>query len=222
MQSKPSNRKRRTPPPCGAIGIDEVGRGPFAGPVTVCAVYIEDKNKVLKDILNNTIRDSKKINKSLRFNIYQTIRKKRYIRTRIEYAISSCSAQYIDKYGIVQAIQVCAKRCIDKLRKKGVAVEEILIRTDAGLIIPDETLTQKSFIKGDESYVEIALASIIAKEWRDAYMTKLAKAHPEYLWERNAGYGTKGHASAIREYGITKYHRKSYLKGFKLFDKAEY
>lgn len=219
--SKQSPHTKRGVPNLGTIGIDEVGRGPFAGPVIVCAVYIEDKNKVLKELFNNTIRDSKNINKALRFNIFQTIRKKRYITTRIEYAVSSCSAQYIDKHGIMQAIRVCAKRCIESLRKKGVSVEEILIRTDAGLMIPDATLTQKSFIKGDEHYVEIALASIIAKEWRDAYMAKLAKIYPEYLWERNAGYGTKDHATAIREHGVTKYHRKSYLKVFKLFDKTE-
>lgn len=212
--------KKGTPKP-GVIGLDEVGRGPFAGPVTVCAVYIEDEKKAMQDLFGSTIRDSKKIKKALRNNIFQTVRKKRNIGTRIEYAVSSCSAQYIDKYGIMHAIEICAKRCVNTLRKKGVPVEEITIRTDAGLTIPDTTLTQKSFVKGDERYVEIALASIIAKEWRDSYMRKLSRIYGEYSWESNVGYGTKDHASAIRKFGITKYHRKSYLKAFKLFDKTE-
>lgn len=205
----------------GVIGVDEVGRGPLAGPVTVCAVYIEDEKALLKDIFQNTIRDSKKINKVLRNNIYLTIRHKRYLETKVEYAIFSRSAAYIDKYGISKAIRECTLSCVKSLKKKGVSVENTPIRLDAGLRIPLESLDQESFIKGDEKFIEIALASILAKEYRDAYMRKIAQGFDAYAWHVNAGYGTAKHREAIQKYGATKHHRITYLKGFKLFDKAD-
>jgi len=205
----------------GIIGIDEVGRGPLAGPITVCACYIEDDKKIIKDIFHNTIRDSKRLTKALRSNIYRTIRYKRYLRTRIEYVVASKSAAYIDKHGISKATKECLLSCIAGLKKKGLQVETISIRLDAGLVIPMTVLDQSSHIKGDERFVEIALASIMAKVTRDKYMERLSNLHSQYAWEKNVGYGTKEHRKAIETVGITKYHRKSYLKAFKLFDKAE-
>jgi ribonuclease HII len=205
----------------GVIGIDEVGRGPLAGPLTLCACYIEDEKKVLEDIFQNTIRDSKKLTKSLRNNIYQTIKENRYSNTRIEYAISSRSAQYIDKHGLAMAAKACVRSCLRSLRQKGIALEEVSIRLDAGLSVPIKSLAYTSHIKGDESYVEIALASIMAKVQRDAYMDRLSRSHREYAWSTNAGYGTREHRKAIETIGTTKYHRISFLKGFKLLDKAE-
>lgn len=204
-----------------SIGIDEVGRGPLAGPVTLCAVYVEDVNIIKKELFDNTIRDSKKISKSLRNKIYLIIRKKRKLKTRVLYALSSRTAAYIDTYGINTAINACLVSCIESLSKQGVAVEKVKIRLDAGLKVPLQSLQQESFIKGDEKYAEIALASILAKESRDVYMKGLAKTHTEYAWDKNAGYGTLEHRNAIQKYGITKYHRTSYLKAFKLFDKTE-
>lgn len=205
----------------GVIGIDEVGRGPLAGPVTVCAVYIEDEKRVKKHIFSDTIRDSKKLSKANRCNIYRTIRDKRNLDIRIEYAVSSRSAAYIDAHGISRAVRQCLLSCIRTLIKKSVPVESVQIRLDAGLVIPLEKLNQESFIKGDERFTEIAIASILAKVTRDLHMKKLAKQHIEYGWNRNAGYGTKEHCKAIKVSGITKYHRRSYLKAFKLFNKAE-
>jgi ribonuclease HII len=205
----------------GVIGVDEVGRGPLAGPVTVCACYIQDPNRVLFDLFDNTIRDSKRIHKSLRNNIYQTIRYKRYLNTRVEYALASRSATYIDRHGISKAIQECLLSCMQELEAKGIEIQGVTLRLDAGLRVPREDLLQESFIKGDEKYTEIALASIIAKESRDLYMKTLAKKHTEYLWDVNAGYGTRHHRESIKQFGITKYHRRTYLKAFKLFDKAE-
>lgn len=92
---------------------------------------------------------------------------------------------------------------------------------DAGLCAPKKFNKQKSFIQGDERFVEIALASILAKEWRDAYMKRLSKQHPEYLWEKNVGYGTLEHRKAILQRGVTKHHRMSYLKGYKQLGKSE-
>jgi ribonuclease HII len=196
----------------GVIGIDEVGRGPFAGPVTLCAVYIEDSRIIKRDIFHKTIRDSKKLSNISRNKIYTTIRKNRELKTKVIYAISSRGATYIDKKGINKAIKQCLLSCVRSLIKQKVPVYSLKIQLDAGLIIPLNGLNQKSFVKGDEKYVEIALASVLAKEWRDNYMKKLAKEHDKYLWDKNMGYGTLDHRNAIKKYGVTKYHRVSYLK----------
>lgn len=205
----------------GVIGIDEVGRGPLAGPVTLCALYLEDEKETKKQFFNNTIRDSKKLTKANRNKIYQTIRYKRNISMRVEYAISSRSAAYIDAHGISKAVRQCMLSCLRILVKKGIEIEHVSIHLDAGLIIPLSSVKQEGFIKGDERFTEIALASIMAKVTRDTYMERLAQEHTEYAWQRNVGYGTKHHRESIQKVGITKYHRKTYLKAFKLFDKAE-
>lgn len=201
----------------GTIGIDEVGRGPLAGPITVCAFYLEDEKAALKDLFQNIIRDSKKLNKHNRYNIYKTIRKKRYNKIKMEYAIASRSARYIDTYGISRATSSCIGSCLRKLEKKGIAISNVKIRLDAGLVVPLEDLQQESFIKGDERFVEIALASIMAKVTRDRYMNSLSKVHTEYGWDQNVGYGTKQHREAIKNRGITDFHRKSFLKEFSKF-----
>lgn len=198
----------------GVIGVDEVGRGPFAGPVTVCAVYVEDGIDIKKSIFSNMIRDSKKLGKSSRINIYTTIRQNRKFNRKILYAIASRSAAYIDRSGIVQALRSCVVSCVRSLEKQGVDIREVEFRLDAGLMVPINDLIQQSFIKGDEKHAEIALASIMAKVSRDRYMERLAKTHKEYGWDRNAGYGTLEHRKAIKKHGTTCYHRKTYLKGF--------
>jgi ribonuclease HII len=205
----------------GVIGIDEVGRGPLAGPVTVCAVYIMNPNMVKKSLFENIIRDSKTIKKSLRNNIYLTIRKNRIINKNIKYSIKSSSATYIDRHGIQKAIQRCVDLCMSDLVQQGVPILKCTVRTDAGIKVKSFLVRQKSYIKGDERFTEIALASILAKETRDRYMRGKAKSNRMYEWDRNVGYGTIAHRNAIGKFGITKYHRISYLKAFKLFDKTE-
>lgn len=202
----------------GVIGIDEVGRGPLAGPVTVCAFYIKDEKRVRKEIFSDSIRDSKKLTKGLRYRIYQTIRNKRYLNTKLIYAVSSRDAAFIDAYGISKATRSCVLSCMRSLSKQGIDIEDAQINLDAGLAVPIKNLRQQSFVKGDEKFTEIALASIMAKVTRDMYMERLAKRHNEYGWERNVGYGTKDHREAIRNVGITKYHRRTFLKAFELFD----
>lgn len=203
------------------IGIDEVGRGPLAGPITVCAVCLEDKQVVLRDLFQGRLSDSKKINKLLRNNIYLTIRKNRYNNSKVLYAISSRDSAYIDRHGISKAASACVRSCLQQLRKKGVRVEGAEINLDAGLFAPKELGNQAQFIKGDERFVEIALASILAKEWRDAHMRKISKGYPEYGWEKNVGYGTLEHRKAISKNGMTEYHRKTFCKAFKQLDKTE-
>lgn len=198
----------------GVIGIDEVGRGPFAGPVTVCAVYLEDEKIIRKEIFGNTIRDSKKLTKANREYIYKTIRENGKLEKKVVYAISSRTAEHIDKHGIMRSIHACVSSCMKSLKKQGINITNTDIRLDAGLIVPETGFRQKSFVKGDERYTEIALASIIAKVRRDTYMEKLAKIHVQYGWERNAGYGTQEHRNAIKKHGLTKHHRKTYVKGY--------
>jgi ribonuclease HII len=203
------------------IGIDEVGRGPLAGPVTVCAFYSNDVSKLKKEFFRDEIKDSKKLSKLLRNNIYLTIRNKRKLNKNFIYAISSRSAAYIDIHGIQKATKACVMSCVKSLERNGVDISKVVVHLDAGLTIPIKCIRQKSFIKGDEKFTEIALASIMAKESRDIYMKSLAKLHLEYKWEENVGYGTKDHREAIKKVGITKYHRSSYLKSFKLFNKTD-
>jgi ribonuclease HII len=202
------------------IGVDEVGRGPLAGPITVCAFYCKDENLLEKEFFVNGIRDSKKISKVLRNNIVKTIRKRRKLVSDVAYAISSRSALYIDRHGISKATTSCVDACIEKLAKQGIAVTQVPILLDAGLKCSDGLVKQKSFVKGDEHFTSIALASIIAKEARDSYMIRLAKEYVIYSWGDNVGYGTRAHCDAIKKNGITKYHRRSFLKNFKLFIKS--
>lgn len=197
----------------GVIGIDEVGRGPLAGPVTVGAAYLSDPKGAEFRIFNNTIRDSKKLTLSIRNNIFQTIRKNKKT-NNILFAVSSRSAEHIDKYGINNSIHSCIISCLNSLEKQGVDVKSIKINMDGGLKIKQKNLKQEAFIKGDERFVEIAIASIIAKVTRDNYMFRLAKKLANYGFETNVGYGTLKHRNAIKKFGITKYHRKSYLKRF--------
>lgn len=192
------------------IGIDEVGRGPLAGPVTVCAVHLKDSKTAKAEYFDNTIRDSKKLSLALRNNIYLIIRKNRKI-NNIDYAVSSRGVKHIDKHGINNSIHACIISCLKKLEKKGIQINQTKINLDGGLKIKLDNLKQTAHIKGDESYTEIALASIIAKISRDKYMQKLAKTCKGYDFENNVGYGTKKHINAIKKIGPTKHHRISYL-----------
>lgn len=202
----------------GAIGIDEVGRGPLAGPVTVCACYVQNVAEAERVFFSNGIRDSKKLKNNNRNYIYKTIRIKRLLKSSIVFAVSSKSATYIDKHGLTKAINECMVSSLQKIHDKGVDIYSIPIRLDGGLKVPIENLLQESFIKGDEKFTEIALASIIAKVTRDRFMHTIAKKYPEYQWEHNVGYGTLAHRMAIKKLGINKYHRNSFLKSFKISD----
>lgn len=195
----------------GYIGIDEVGRGPLAGPVTVCALYIKDKKEAEQKYFNQIIRDSKRLTKDKRERIFQIIRQNSKLNKNIIYSISSRSAKYIDKNGINKTITFCIHSCLKSLKNKGVDVKNIKIQLDGGLYVDKSFKNQKTYIKGDEKYVSIALASIVAKVTRDNYMKKLARAYDCYGWDSNVGYGTEIHRKAIKKQGVTKYHRLSYL-----------
>lgn len=193
------------------VGIDEVGRGPIAGPVAVCAFLLDtDFQKEVEAFSKENklpLRDSKKLTEKMRDKWYEFLVKSKKQR-KCDFSFSLVSACDIDTYGIVPAI----KKALSTSLKKVAIDTSVKIVLDGGLKAPSEYTNQESFIKGDELYPVISLASIVAKVSRDTLMKKYAKEFPEYGFENNAGYGTKAHYEAIQKYGLTPLHRKSFLK----------
>ena len=180
------------------IGIDEVGRGAFCGPVVSCSVLLE------KAILNNDlvfqITDSKKLSHKKRIIL------SKFIKEYSSYSIGVANNIEIDEMNILRATNLSMIRSYDKFKKT-----DNLIKIDG---LKTFSLNEKTtFIKnGDQKSISIAAASIIAKTWRDRLMTLYSKIYPMYGWERNKGYGTHEHRSAIKKFGLTKIHRKSFLR----------
>jgi ribonuclease HII len=189
------------------IGIDEVGRGPLAGPVTVCAFKMPVKFETRSF---GKLKDSKKLKPKQREEILEKLKvfKKQKI---VDYFVCYESAQKIDKVGLSKAIKNCLEKSLAKLK---VEPEECLVLLDGGLKAPEKYRNQKTIIKGDEKERPIAFASIVAKVSRDALMCKLAKKYPKYSFEIHKGYGTKKHCESIKEYGLCYEHRRCFCKNF--------
>ena len=186
------------------IGVDEAGRGPLAGPVSVGLV------KVAADFdwdLIPGVNDSKKISEKKRGKIFDIV-KELEKQGLIEYSVQSVSAKSIDAKGIVPAIRRSIEAGIVKLALKS---EECIIKLDGGLKAPEE-FPQETIIKGDSKEKVIGLASIMAKVTRDKYMEKIDGVYPEYGFAKHKGYGTKSHIEAIRKNGFSPEHRLSYCK----------
>lgn len=187
------------------IGIDEAGRGPIAGPVTVAAVIIFphfDLRKLLE------IKDSKQLNPQKRevwFKKAHLFKKEGFI----DFAISFSSQKVIDSRGIVSAVQSSLNHSIKKICKEPLLAHVFL---DGGLRAPVEFKHQNTIIRGDEKISIIALASILAKVERDKKMISYGQKFPHYDFEQHKGYGTYPHYRAIKKHGITPLHRKSFLK----------
>ena len=180
-------------------GVDEVGRGPLAGPVVCAAVILplgEEKRIA-------GINDSKKLSAKKREELAALIRE----RARA-YAIEEVSNEVIDEINILQATRLCMKRAVEKLSP---AADMVL--TDGNMTLDIEA-PQRSVVKGDALVASIGAASILAKVYRDALMWEYAKLYPEYAFERNAGYGTAAHIAAIREVGICPIHRRTFVTKF--------
>lgn len=177
-------------------GVDEAGRGPLAGPVVAAAAILNVDDDFIY------LNDSKKVTPKRRDILYNDIM------NRTIYGIGIVSAEEIDEMNILQATYKAMRMAIDKLSKR----PEVLLN-DA-VIIPgiDESIHQEKIIKGDAKSVSIAAASILAKVTRDRYMEELGEKYPEYSFEKHKGYGTKAHIEAIKKYGITPEHRKTFLK----------
>lgn len=173
-------------------GVDEVGRGPLAGPVVAAAVIIDQDNII------EGMRDSKKLSAKKRESLSD------FIRENYQYAIGEASVEEIDQYNILEATKLAMGRAI-----KGLGPKADIVLVDGNMKFNEENI--KSIVKGDDISLSIAAASIIAKVHRDNLMKKLSENYPNYGWEKNAGYGTKAHIEAIRQYGITSFHRSKFV-----------
>lgn len=199
------------------IGIDEVGRGPLAGPVCVGLVAIE-KAKARKIFAKfSVLKDSKKMTAKNRGEIFDEVLFLQKLSSRetnhdteIFFEIKKCSAKEIDKIGISKCIKKCIADGLRSLEKKGIAGGNSEVRLDGALRAPSTYLNQKTIIRGDDSEKIISLASVIAKVYRDNLMTKLHKKLPQYNFAQNKGYGTKAHIQAIKKHGQSSEHRKSF------------
>ena len=180
------------------IGIDEVGRGAFCGPVVSCSVLLE--KKILNNNLVFQITDSKKLNHKKRIIL------SKFIKEYSSYSIGVANNIEIDEMNILRATNLSMIRSYEKFKKT-----ENFIKIDG---LKTFSLNEKTtFIKnGDQKSISIAAASIIAKTWRDRLMTLYSRIYPMYGWERNKGYGTHEHRNAIKKFGLTKIHRKSFLR----------
>lgn len=186
------------------IGADEVGSGPLAGPVTVCAVLVLDNTQPVQGVT-----DSKALTPSQRERLSKALHEAPEVR----FALASRPASDIDRVGIKETLRQCYDEAIHKVLALQPTDVRVVIDGQAirGLVIPAPT---EYIIKGDAKVWSIGAASIIAKVWRDAYMADEARSYPHYGWEENAGYGTKGHTTAIRVYGLTPQHRQSFCRRF--------
>ena len=177
-------------------GVDEVGRGPLAGPV-VCASVIMP----LDDIIEG-VTDSKKLSEKKREKLYPLIKEK-----AICYSIQEISQEEIDEINILNAV----KKCMVK------AVESLSVKPDITLVDGNDTglkINAEYIVKGDLNSYTIGCASILAKVYRDNLMKEYAKQYPEYGFEGHKGYGTKVHIEKIKEIGPCKLHRKTFIKNF--------
>lgn len=187
------------------IGIDEVGRGPIAGPVTVCAV-LSFSGRELGDFKG--IKDSKKLTGKGREKWFKKIKTSRAEKI-VDFSVFSVGNKTIDKIGIVASIRLCILNCLKKLNSPE---EETLVILDGGLKAPEDYKYQETIIKGDEKEPLIAMASIVAKVSRDWHMSNLPEKYSGYSFDKHKGYGTKAHYNAIKEHGISDLHRRTFLK----------
>lgn len=184
------------------IGIDEVGRGPLAGPVVSCAFIFFDIQIQNEELF--FIDDSKKLSLKKRTIAIQEIYKLKK-QKKILYKLGMASVDEIDKYNILEATKLSMCRAVTKLKQPST---QLII--DGKIDLQLENYPSRGIIKGDEKSYSIAAASIIAKIHRDRYMQFLSNKYYSYDWSSNAGYGTKKHIEEINKKGITIHHRKSF------------
>lgn len=184
----------RHAPACGGliVGIDEAGRGPLAGPVVAAAVILDVKR------LPDGIDDSKSLTRARREALLDAISATAHV------GVGIASATEIDEINILQATFLAMRRAVD-----GLPVRPALALVD-GNRAPKLSIPCQTVVQGDATCLSIAAASIVAKVTRDRIMEQLAREHPAFGWERNAGYGTAEHMAALREFGPTAHHRHSF------------
>ena len=175
-------------------GCDEAGRGCLAGSVYAAAVILPENYQ------NELLNDSKQLTEKKRYHLREII-----LRDAVAWAVGIVTPEEIDKINILNASILAMHRALDQLK---VRPEAIIV--DGNRFKPYQKLPHTTIVKGDGKYLSIAAASILAKTYRDDYMNKLAEEYPQYDWLSNKGYPTKKHREAIKQFGITPYHRKSY------------
>ena len=175
-------------------GCDEAGRGCLAGSVYAAAVIFPENYQ------NEELNDSKKLTDKRRKQLREIIQ-----RDAVAWAVGIVTPEEIDKINILNASILAMHRALDQLK---VRPEAVIV--DGNRFKPYQSLPHTTIVKGDGKYLSIAAASILAKTYRDDYMDKLAEEYPQYDWLSNKGYPTKKHREAIRQYGITPYHRKTF------------
>lgn len=175
-------------------GCDEAGRGCLAGSVYAAAVILPDGYQ------NELLNDSKQLTERRRYELREIIE-----RDAVAWAVGVVTPEEIDQINILNASILAMHRALDQLK---VRPEAIIV--DGNRFKPYQKVPYTTIVKGDGKYLSIAAASILAKTYRDDYMNRLAEEYPQYDWQSNKGYPTKKHREAIRQYGITPYHRKSY------------
>ena len=175
-------------------GCDEAGRGPLAGPVFAAAVILPE------GFFHPLLDDSKRMTERSRDILRPIIEQ-----NAVAWAVESVQPGEIDRINILNASITGMQRAVLRL-----AVKPDLLLVDGNRFRPLDGYAHVTVVHGDATYASIAAASVLAKTWRDEYMRKIAQEYPQYGWDRNMGYPTKEHIEAIREYGYTPYHRKSF------------
>ena len=175
-------------------GCDEAGRGCLAGSVYAAAVILPENYQ------NELLNDSKQLTEKRRYQLREIIQ-----RDAVAWAVGIVTPEEIDKINILNASILAMHRALDQLK---VRPEAVIV--DGNRFKKYQDLPHTTIVKGDGKYLSIAAANILAKTYRDDYMNQLAEEYPQYDWLSNKGYPTKKHRDAIRQYGITPYHRKSY------------
>lgn len=177
-------------------GVDEVGRGPLAGPVVTAAVILPADFSVLG------VDDSKKLSAKKREQLCEEIKKQ-----AVCWAVGWKDAEVIDEVNILQATKLAMAEAVENL-----SIRPDFVLIDGNFTVPAIDIPQQCIIKGDANSTSIAAASIIAKVTRDRYMMEMAEKYPGYSFESNIGYGTKAHYEGLRTLGMTPIHRRSFLK----------
>lgn len=175
-------------------GCDEAGRGCLAGPVYAAAVILP------KNYKNKWLNDSKKLSDHDRYELRPEVEEK-----ALSWAVGVVSQEEIDEINILNASFMAMHRALDQLN----IIPQLLL-IDGNRFKPYKTISHNCIVKGDGKYLSIAAASILAKTYRDDFMKAASEKHPQYGWEHNMGYPTKSHRQAIREFGVTAYHRLTF------------
>lgn len=181
-------------------GLDEVGRGCLAGPVVAAAVVLP------KDFSHSLLTDSKQMKAAQRLAIEQEIKE-----SALAWAVAEVSPEEIDRINILKASFKAMHVALDSLCAAQPAEKQPeLLLIDGNRFAPYGFIAHQCIVKGDSKYYSIAAASVLAKNYRDALMERLAEEYPYYGWERNVGYPTVAHRKAIAQHGLSPYHRKSF------------